>query len=110
LHYASFYDGPRQQYAHAAGITVLDAGGRVRAMLPGLVFPPQALRAALSGTSPATGPAPRWLLCFHYDPQTGRYSVPATTAAGAAGLGGVAALGLFVVRMRRRRNERNAAS
>ena len=52
--------------------------------------------------------APAWLLCFHYDPQTGRYTFAVMNAVRVAALLALAGLCLAIVRMVR--NERRARS
>lgn len=101
LGYRYAYVAAERQYAHAAGIAVVAPDGRVARVLYGVAFPSRDLRAALaSATAPAaidspvetSGPAASWLLCFHYDPTTGRYTFVAMNAARAAGLLALAGL------------------
>ncbi|HZZ70310.1 MAG TPA: SCO family protein [Phenylobacterium sp.] len=88
------------QYAHMAAVAVLTSDGRLVRWLPGLGIKPAELQAALNeaqrGETPGLADQIR-LLCFHFDPATGRYSlaiwrVLRWMAAGAATvvLGGVA--------------------
>jgi protein SCO1/2 len=77
--YSYRYDHASGTYAHPAGILVVAPGGTVRARMGGVGFDPAYLRASVGGTAEATGFA-RWLLCFHDDPSTGRYSAAAMTA------------------------------
>lgn len=102
LGYRYTYVAAERQYAHAAGIAVVATDGRVARVLYGVAFPPRDLRAALAAaTAPTTainsrvetsGTASNWLLCFHYDPTTGRYTFVAMNAARAAGLLALAGL------------------
>jgi len=102
LGYRYAYVAAERQYAHAAGIAVVATDGRVARVLYGVAFPPRDLRAALAAAAtPATaidsrvetsGTASNWLLCFHYDPTTGRYTFVAMNAARAAGLLALAGL------------------
>ncbi|HEY3800864.1 MAG TPA: hypothetical protein VGL58_21125 [Caulobacteraceae bacterium] len=66
------------QYAHMAAIAVLTADGRLVRWLPGLGVKPAALQAALHeaehGDAPGLGDEIR-LLCFHFDPSSGRYTL-----------------------------------
>ena len=121
LDFRATYDAEANQYAHAAGITLVGRGGVIRGMLPGIIFPPPALRAtalssdggvAPAGIAPAASitAAQRWLLCFHYDPQTGRYTFAAMNAVRLAALAALAALLGYVARAgwretRRRRRD-----
>ena len=76
LRYA--YDARLDQYAHATGLVVVTADGRIARYLFGANFPPQALRLSLVEASDnriGTLTDRLWLSCFHYDPATGRYSL-----------------------------------
>ena len=56
----------------------------------------------LSSPPPPPGFARKWLLCFHYDPHTGRYSFAAMNAVRCAGLLAFFALCAYVFRARLR--------
>ena len=116
LGYRYAYVADEHQYAHAAGIVLVARDGRVVRVLYGAAFPAGALRAALAqaeGTAgsaarvsaPAAddnGAATRWLLCFHYDPKSGRYTFAAMNAVRAAGLLALFALAVYAARAWRR--------
>jgi len=109
--YAYDYDAASRGYAHPAGILIVAPGGSVRAQLGGVAFDPAQLRAGIAGTVQRTGIS-RWLLCFHDDPLTGRYTPAAMTATRAVGVatllllvGGIARAGV-----RARRNGRSTLS
>jgi protein SCO1/2 len=110
LDYRYAWDASAGQYAHAAGITLADAQGRVRATLPGIAYSSAALRAQLApGGSPralAAGGSSRahvpWQLCFGFDPQTGRYTGAVTTAVRITALAALCALLACVLVARRR--------
>ena len=95
--------------AHIAAVAVLAPDGRLAAWLPGVGLDPADLRRALGEAG--KGRLGRWsdrllLLCFHYDPRTGRVDALATTALRAAGIATVAAGALLVglaLRAERRR-------
>lgn len=105
--YKFSYDAASAQYAHPAGVLVLDAQGRIRKHLFGTTFEPAALRDALSNAptrDPPDASDQRWLLCFHYDPRTGRYTPIATNLVRLAALLVTAALGAwFLCSLRRKR-------
>lgn len=112
LGYRYAWDAAERQYAHAAGIAIVAADGRITRTLYGVAFPASDLRAALAGARAPPGAAAQasassaqWLLCFHYDPRTGRYSVAAMNAVRVAGLAAMIALGGYVAftRLRERR-------
>ncbi len=76
--YGSRYDPQLKQFLHPAGLVVLTPGGVVSGYLLGLGTQPgalaEALRQARAGTIGQRAPS-ILLLCFHYDPGTGRYSL-----------------------------------
>lgn len=76
--YHSRYDVSLKQFLHPAGLAVLTPGAVVSGYLLGVGYQPGAVVAALSqaraGTIGQRAPA-ILLLCFHYDPSTGRYSL-----------------------------------
>ncbi len=82
LGYRYAYVPGERQYAHASGIAIVSPGGRIARVLYGATFAPAELRDALASARGAAPPLaapleaePRtWLMCFHYDPRTGRYS------------------------------------
>lgn len=102
LGYRYAYVAAERQYAHAAGIAVAGTDGHIARVLYGVAFPPRDLRAALASATGRTptldsrietsSTAASWLLCFHYDPATGRYTFVAMNAARAAGLLALAGL------------------
>ena len=72
------YDEARGQYAHGAGLVVLTPEGVVSRYLYGVEFPRHDLRLALVEASNGTiGTAVDGilLLCYHYDPTTGKYGL-----------------------------------
>ena len=106
------WDPELRQYAHEAAIAVLTPDGRVARWLSGLDPRPLDLRLALveAGQGKLGSAADRaLLLCYHYDPKTGRYSgfVQAGLQAGGAatllGLGGYVVFALLRERRRSRR-------
>jgi len=107
LDYRYDYDATERQYAHAAGITIVRPDGRVLRALYGAVFSADELGSALqtaASRSDETPPQParNWLLCFGYDPHTGRYTAAVLTALRVAGSIALAALALFIIRSRAR--------
>lgn len=109
LGYRYAWDANIGQYAHDAAVAVLTPDGHLSRWLYGLAPEPSDLRLAL--TEAGHGQTGDWgdqilLLCYHYDPVTGRYSSLiglALRAGGAAtiALGG-SVLALALVRERRR--------
>ena len=71
------YDPSLEQYAHASGIMVLTPQGRLSHYFYGIDFPPRDVRLALVEASQGRIGSPvdqLLLLCYHYDPTTGKYS------------------------------------
>ncbi len=72
-----FYARESDQYAHAAGLTLLTPQGKIARYFYGLEPAAGALRSALADARAERVGSPveqLLLLCFHYDPLTGRYS------------------------------------
>src|SRR3982750_2352050 len=70
------YDQGTRQFAHPSTMIVLTPEGRVARYFPGIEYPPREVRLALINASENQigSLADRvFLLCFHYNPQTGRY-------------------------------------
>ncbi len=75
FHYA--LDPASGEYAHPSGIVVLTPQGTVSRYLLGIEFPPKQLQAALEEASReqvGSFTSRLLLLCFKYDPNTGRYT------------------------------------
>jgi protein SCO1/2 len=71
------WDPATKQYAHPSGLVILTPQGKVAQYLFGVTFPSRALYTALQGASlnHVTSPIQELiLLCFHYNPLTGKYS------------------------------------
>ncbi len=72
------FDPKLQQYAHAAGLLIIAADGRLSRYLYGVQFKPRDLRLALLQASQNRIGSPvdqLLLLCLHYDPSTGKYGL-----------------------------------
>jgi protein SCO1/2 len=99
------YDRDRNEYAHAAGITVLTPQGRVSRYLFGIDFPPRDVRLALMESSDSkigTLVDQAVLFCFHYNPTTGRYSATAMRILQIAAALTLIAIVSMIVLLRRR--------
>ena len=98
FHYA--YDENIQQYAHAAAIYVTTPQGAVARYLMGLDYPPKSLRLALVEASQnqlGTVSDQVLLLCYHYDPSTGKYGAGTLEAVRIGGVLTVLAIVAFIV-------------
>jgi protein SCO1/2 len=108
--FAFRFDVERDQFAHAAGIVVLTPDGRVSRYLPGVDYSPRDLRLSLVEASEGRVGSPTdqvLLLCFQYDPTTGRYGLAIVRLLQVLGGMSVVALAVTVGRMllRERRND-----
>lgn len=102
-HYA--WDDRIDQYAHAAATAVISPDGRLIGWLYGLTPRPadldQVLRSARIEQTGSFGDA-LLLLCYHYDPETGRYTPAIEKILRLAGGVTVAGIGLLIFLLRRR--------
>jgi protein SCO1/2 len=99
------YDPARDQFAHDSGIMVLTPEGHVSRYLYGIDYPTRDLRLALVEASARRIASPIdhvMLLCFHYDPASGRYSASVLAMVRVAGALTVLILGTFLIRAWRR--------
>lgn len=71
------YDKLLKQFMHPAGLVFATPGGRVSGYLLGVGYTPAALTAAIGRAQRRLSAfaQPILLLCFHFDPTTGRYTV-----------------------------------
>jgi protein SCO1/2 len=96
------YDASADQYAHPAGITIASPDGRIARYLLGVDYPPLDLRLALTEAAHGTISSPATallLLCYCYDPATGRYSAQINTALRILGGATVLGIGFMVLRL-----------
>ncbi len=72
------FDAEQKQFMHPAGIVFLTPAGVVSSYLLGVGYTPVDVRLAVTRAdagSIAAQASPVLLLCFHYDPTTGRYTL-----------------------------------
>ena len=106
LGYRFGWDERIRQYAHLSGTAVLTPDGRLSSWLYGIQPTSGDVEAAIEQASAgSTGGLMDQilLLCFHYAPQTGRYSLAVTHAVRLAGVVTVLALGLLFAFLSSRR-------
>jgi protein SCO1/2 len=99
------------QYAHASGVFVLTADGRLSRYLSGVEFSPRDLRlAVVEASAGKVGSAADQvlLMCYMYDPTTGKYGLAIISAIRAAGVATVCGLGLSIYAMLRRERQRRS--
>ncbi len=99
------WDAEVRQYAHPSAIMVLTPEGKISRYFAGIEYPPKELRLALVEASErriGSLTDQLFLLCFHYNPLTGKYGVAIMRVIQVAGFATVAALATFMVAMARR--------
>ncbi|MCC7265045.1 MAG: SCO family protein [Candidatus Latescibacteria bacterium] len=98
------------QYIHAAGIVVLTPTGRLARYFYGVEFSSKDLRLGLieASNEQIGSPVDQFLLlCFHYDPASGKYTLAVLKTLRLAGGLTVLVIGLYVVvALRRERRKR----
>jgi len=99
------YDEPTDQYIHASGIMVLTPEGKLARYFYGIDYPPRDLRWGLVEAADGAIGNPidqLLLLCYSYDPMTGKYGVYIRNSLRIGGFATILALGSFIVVMLRR--------
>jgi protein SCO1 len=94
------YDPKTNQYAHATAIMVLTPQGHISRYFYGVDFPPKDLRMGLVEASQAKiGNAVDAVLlyCYHYNPETGKYSAIITNILRLAGAATILILGGMIL-------------
>lgn len=101
------YDPPTDQFIHASGIMVTTPDGRLSRYFYGIDYAPRDLRLGLVESAEGRIGSPvdkLLLLCYRYDPMTGRYGFLVVTSLRLAAIATVAALaGLVLLLLRRER-------
>ena len=99
------YDPATRQFAHPSVITVLTPVGKVSRYFAGIEYPPKELRLALieaSNNHIGSLTEQLFLLCFHYDPASGKYGLLIKDVIQFAGISTVLVLGCGIALMVRR--------
>ena len=103
------YDAETDNYIHASGIMVLTPEGRIARYLYGVEYSPKDLRFSLMEAAQHTIGSPvdeLLLLCYQYDPTTGKYGLVIMNSLRVAGGLTVAVLaGLIISTIRRDRRQ-----
>ena len=111
FHY--FYDPPSQQFAHPSGLMITTPGGVLSKYFYGVEYDPTLLRQSLleaSGGTVGSRVQALLLLCYHWNPMTGKYGWLISLVLKTLCLGTVAALGGYiVVHLRRDARQRQLA-
>jgi protein SCO1 len=107
------YDPKSDQYAHASGLVVLTPEGRLSRYFYGIDYPPGDLRLGLVESSQhriGNRVDQFLLLCFHYDPATGRYGLAISRVLQLAGAATLLGLGSYLCAMYRLERRRSQAA
>jgi protein SCO1 len=99
------YDPERKEYAHASGIMVLTPQGHISRYFYGVEYAPRDVRFGLIEAASGKIGSPvdqLLLLCYHYDPATGKYGMVITRSLQLAGAATVLGIGGFIVLSLRR--------
>jgi protein SCO1/2 len=94
------YDEATRQFAHPSVAIVLTPAGKVSRYFPGIEYPAREVRLALIEASQeriGTVADRVFLLCFHYNPATGKYGLLISRLMQVAGIGTAAILALYVI-------------
>jgi protein SCO1/2 len=101
------WDADQKQFAHATGITVLTPQGRIARYFFGIEYPAKDLRLALIEASEekiGNVVDQLLLLCYHYDPKSGRYTATVRNFVRAGGvITLVLVVGFVTIMLRRER-------
>jgi protein SCO1 len=99
------YDEKSGQYAHASGIMILTPEGKISRYFYGVDYPTRDLRFGIMEASEEKIGSPIaqvLLMCFHYDPTTGKYSLAVMRLLQLCGLVTVIGIGMSIATMLRR--------
>jgi protein SCO1/2 len=105
-----FYDKNSNQFAHASAIIVLTPEGKISRYFQGLEYSPRDLRLSLieaSNNKIGSKTDQLLLLCYQYDPATGRYGLAIMRTVRIGGILTVTLLGAFIIRSLRKEKIEN---
>jgi protein SCO1/2 len=103
FHYV--YDPETKEYAHPSGVIVLTPEGRISRYIFGATFEARELRDALvaaKGGESTSTVSKLFLLCYHYNPITGKYGALIMWIVRAGGIATVAGIGCSILYFARR--------
>ncbi|MDB6111507.1 MAG: uncharacterized protein JWR69_3257 [Pedosphaera sp.] len=99
------YDATVKQYAHPSGLVILTPEGKVSRYFSGVSYSNKEMNEALVAASASKIGSPIqqfFLLCFHYNPITGKYGALVMIMVRTAGVLTLVFLGATIVRLSRR--------
>ncbi|HEY8902499.1 MAG TPA: SCO family protein [Chthoniobacterales bacterium] len=103
--YRYFYDEASKQFAHPSGIAIISPSGKISQYMLGIEFPPKELDSAIHrAAQDRVGSLSRalLLLCYCYDPATGKYTLAVSRVMQVAGSLTVLGLCGMILLMNRR--------
>jgi protein SCO1/2 len=103
FHYV--YDEKSRQFAHPAGIAIATPQGKIARYFFGITYPARDLKLGLVEAAARKIGSPMdqvLLMCFHYDPRTGKYNVAIMAVTRLLGCLTLAGLGTYMLVMFRR--------
>lgn len=106
------FDPRSKQFAHPAGLVIATPQGRISRYIYGVDYPANNLRWSLVDASAGKIGTPVdkvLLMCFHYDPSTGRYNFAVMNTVRVLGVATVAGLATFMFVSVRHDRRRGAA-
>jgi protein SCO1 len=109
--YRYAYDSQLKQYAHPSGVIILTPDGRISRYISGVTFNSTELRDALAAAEKgesSSAISEILLLCYHYNPITGKYGHLILSILRFASVGFVALMAWWVVWMTRRPSNQSA--
>jgi protein SCO1/2 len=107
------WDDKTSQYAHASGVFALTPDGKLSRFLSGVEFSPRDLRLSLVEASEnkiGTAADQVLLMCYMYDPTTGKYGFAVISAIRALGVATVGVMAASIFVMLRRERQRSEPS
>ena len=108
------YDPEHDQFAHGTVLLATTPQGRISRYLYGFEYKPRDVRLALieaSANKIGTATDQLLLLCYHYDPATGKYSSAAMNVVRAGGVATVLSIaGFIIIMLRKERRAPHPAS
>ena len=98
------YDAEHHQFAHPAGLVLIDAAGQAQRVLSPFALNPRDLALALTdgGAAPRSLAAHALLLCYGWDPVAGLYTLRIERVLMMAGAGTIVVIGAMVAILLRR--------
>jgi protein SCO1/2 len=109
--YRYAYDPETRQYAHPSGVIILTPGGKISRYIFGATFSATELRDALAAAQQGKSGSVLsrvFLLCYHYNPITGKYGGLILSILRIASLGFLGLIAWWIFSMTRRANKQSA--